>query len=717
MLVHIVLLFIVGDNKSADMIGLRYGGKRTQRLTNGCDCHYKDSADPMHDCQWVKMSDLQELYRKATSESLSPAQRQRYVRALHRLSTHICDSAFYDVFFGENKFGICLATPVDMMHLFELGILTYVVDLFVASLTTTTRASADTLLEGLFQNLRSSEKGEHHRMNFSKGALSLSLLRACEWPGVVQSILVMLLTKEGKELCKGSFTEQDADLVIPSRDSHYPRFHQDPCQPIIPDVQAPKVRKRRKKKARIVEAQDEGDGITDDQGEVDQENTTGADDDNAGEDDVLGAETLAANIPGAAAKRLPCSHSQFVDLLESLLIFHAWYKDGGQVKATSTIPEKRKFTIKIRQLMIHIQELCPRTVGNKWQIQKFHQLLHVVPHAAAFGDIRNFDAGICEKHLGYWFKLQAKTSQKSGATTFTKQVADRLHFSCVLMKALQTNEGLYERSMGIAHWGSSAAALEIEPETSHSPPSPTAETRFIGKASITITNCGTDRNDHPIVTSKFHTTSTHHAEVHPSVLDYFAENWEQNCPEGSTSIQMWTDMKRYDSGRRTELSYRAHPNLRGDGPWYDFAYALIEDERRHTQTTNSYPCRIMGFHKHPITQAHMALVQCCDYQDNPNGTNGLRERLRKKLETKLCHRWSLEWKWKHILLEEASLGIPAQYRKVKIPRLVSIPITALHSRLMVVPESPELPSTYRHGMSTDVWLVDSSHDRGWSKHF
>jgi hypothetical protein len=122
------------------------------------------------------------------------------------------------------------------------------------------------------------------------------------------------------------------------------------------------------------------------------------------------------------------------------------------VKATSTVGEKQKITIKIRKIMMLVQELCPRSVGNKWNIQKFHQLLHIIFQAEALGDIRNFDAGICERHLSFWFKLQARTSQKVGAAIFTKQLTGRVHFCSVLMKALQTNEGLYALAMGIAHW-------------------------------------------------------------------------------------------------------------------------------------------------------------------------------------------------------------------------------------------------------------------------
>jgi hypothetical protein len=73
MTVHVVLLYVTGDGKNADMLGCRYGGKTTSRLTNGCACSFHESSDPMHDCKWVLMSDLQDLYKKATSEGLSPA--------------------------------------------------------------------------------------------------------------------------------------------------------------------------------------------------------------------------------------------------------------------------------------------------------------------------------------------------------------------------------------------------------------------------------------------------------------------------------------------------------------------------------------------------------------------------------------------------------------------------------------------------------------------
>jgi hypothetical protein len=60
---------------------------------------------------------------------------KEYMAALDAMSTHHCDNAFYDIKFDHNPFGITLATPSDMMHLFELGIVKCVCQMFVDSIS------------------------------------------------------------------------------------------------------------------------------------------------------------------------------------------------------------------------------------------------------------------------------------------------------------------------------------------------------------------------------------------------------------------------------------------------------------------------------------------------------------------------------------------------------------------------------------------------------
>jgi hypothetical protein len=64
---------------------------------------------------------------------------KEYMAALDAMSAHHCDNAFFDIKFGHNQFGIMLATPSDMMHLYESGIVKCVCQTFVDSMSTDVR--------------------------------------------------------------------------------------------------------------------------------------------------------------------------------------------------------------------------------------------------------------------------------------------------------------------------------------------------------------------------------------------------------------------------------------------------------------------------------------------------------------------------------------------------------------------------------------------------
>jgi hypothetical protein len=64
---------------------------------------------------------------------------KEYMAALDAILAHHCDNAFFNMKFGHNPFGIMLATPLDMMHLFELGIIKCVCQTFVDSMSTNVR--------------------------------------------------------------------------------------------------------------------------------------------------------------------------------------------------------------------------------------------------------------------------------------------------------------------------------------------------------------------------------------------------------------------------------------------------------------------------------------------------------------------------------------------------------------------------------------------------
>jgi hypothetical protein len=64
--------------------------------------------------------------------------------ALDAMSADHCDNVFFDIKFGHNPFGITLATPLDMMHLCELGIVLHVCQIFVDSMSPTSGSESIT---------------------------------------------------------------------------------------------------------------------------------------------------------------------------------------------------------------------------------------------------------------------------------------------------------------------------------------------------------------------------------------------------------------------------------------------------------------------------------------------------------------------------------------------------------------------------------------------
>jgi hypothetical protein len=99
---------------------------------------------------------LDQLYAGATQPAPTrelERERRHYLKALTNTSTHVCDNAFSKLDFGYNPFGITLATPLDMMHAFESGIIPRVLKCFVASMGMTVHVTVDNLIEDMFKQL------------------------------------------------------------------------------------------------------------------------------------------------------------------------------------------------------------------------------------------------------------------------------------------------------------------------------------------------------------------------------------------------------------------------------------------------------------------------------------------------------------------------------------------------------------------------------------
>jgi hypothetical protein len=112
------------------------------------------------------------------------------------------DNAFFDIKFGHNPFGITLATPSDMMHLFKLGIVKRVCQTFVDSMSMDIRVQVDNLMETLFHSQRMTLSNSQNFLctNFRGGATCLTMLSSHHWPGMMFTFLLLLITPMGAEI-------------------------------------------------------------------------------------------------------------------------------------------------------------------------------------------------------------------------------------------------------------------------------------------------------------------------------------------------------------------------------------------------------------------------------------------------------------------------------------------------------------------------------------
>jgi len=100
----------------------------------------------------------------------------------------------------------------------------------------------------------------------------------------------------------------------------------------------------------------------------------------AGEDDeeeVIYADSL-------------CQPKNMLEMLELLLAFHAWYKRGHPFSLKN---DKEKFEMQeaIRIMMRQIKKFAPRKNKNGWNLQIFHDVLHLVRDIKYCGSPNNIE--------------------------------------------------------------------------------------------------------------------------------------------------------------------------------------------------------------------------------------------------------------------------------------------------------------------------------------
>ena len=129
---------------------------------------------------------------------------------------------------------------------------------------------------------------------------------------------------------------------------------------------------------------------------------------------------------------------EYLSIFEQLLVFHAWMSHGGYYWAPDDDRAEKAAYRAISKLMNFINKTFKHE-KQRWNISKFHELLHVPRFITLFGAPSNFDSGLCERMHKEVAKQPGHGSQKRHET-FSYQAAKHLAEKHVLNLALNQFE-------------------------------------------------------------------------------------------------------------------------------------------------------------------------------------------------------------------------------------------------------------------------------------
>ena len=252
----------------------------------------------------------------------------------------------------------------------------------------------------------------------------------------------------------------------------------------------------------------------------------------------------------------------------------------------------------IREMLSSIITLWPRVEGQGWNIAKFHEQLHVPEDITENGPPKGSHSGPVEHNHIHTVKRPSKRTQKR-RNCLDRQLAQRMYESHVMNTA-------YNRMWALQKRGSES---NRETETSVNKPCGS-------KGSLKVKFVNGEVDGCVYVKKSF--------KVLPEVAEYLIECYYEKEIPNSRLIHYCSEYK------KDNTTYRAHPNYRSNGKWFDWVLIRWDDENAQPQSsTDLNACNVIKVgprHKALYAPAQIlcfvcpnedtthAIVKCCDYE-------------------------------------------------------------------------------------------------------
>jgi hypothetical protein len=258
--------------------------------------------------------------------------------------------------------------------------------------------------------------------------------------------------------------------------------------------------------------------------------------------------------------------ADFIDLLELLLCFHAYYKSGTFWSRNDNTGMEKRAQEAVAYTLTAVQQVLPRNQGHKWGLQKMHDTAgHLTKDISEHGRSANFDTSGPERNHKSFAKDPARTSQKRGNSIFLDQSSSRInenqvfHNTCrawgmTPAKDLVHNEDDNRRDSRAMMFGTKLPLYKVRIR-------PSMEDVNVVLGQVTWVGKGRSR-----------------PHIHPIVTQFLVKNYGEGAEEQYPlhTIDCYTEVI------VGEQRFRAHPNYDSNRPWYDWVFTQWELPHRPT---------------------------------------------------------------------------------------------------------------------------------------
>jgi hypothetical protein len=596
------------------------------------------------------------------------------------LGSHAIKNAFFPLDFGSEH-GVFGHTFSDLMHVLEEGIFKYLLSVFLAPLSDTTAGDLDNLATKLLGHKANRCHGMRlfPRVNFTRGFTRLTLLSSEERVGELLALVILLQTDKGQAILEDRFspgfdarrisraaqfsgnrndndedrepedeiddddeteiidndvdttgtaaTRRDANFRPTQHNIHFvcaqigrhdlSFLHQD----VFPNLPALHVLECLKIIWKMTFRLGDSYDIVLPAGclnlppfRVRQPDRAPPTPSSARQlCGTFGADWERQNHPPvadqAAKPTITNDRKEFVACCEKLLTLRSFYNYGGEHCPTA-IPWKLDGSFDVELVEERTNEVAEslkvavnRGKGtNGWRIPKFIDMLNLPKYMSRLGSTGRFHVGFAERGLKNWAKKPARTAQKRGGGVFEGQCAARIRERSMIDHALTQMDSEEEVTPG--------------EEDRNDDDSSNADAGVGGSCYHIIIKRDAPPNQQKKIVTCTRLDSRNRVHRIQNDLPIALVNHFKKIGRFDQIIEL-----------RTEATidgtvYRAHPNYRGEGPWYDYATVEFETEptapppnyRVWVNDHQRYPAKLVAFYRILPDTEYQVLGHCGEFQ-------------------------------------------------------------------------------------------------------